>query len=298
VTVTDVRQEHPLDASIVQGRLGVDQPGGWWPTTPRCKSYEAAGFSHLQVRMPPRSLLSDRPAMLTHASALRDSLRLTGLELIVHAPDDLLAGSREHDRQFDGALTYAAVAGAGLMIYHGARIPLRDPLVRERLRQEELSLRRMLPRAAELGVRVAIENLAPVYPGPELVSHNPFAVDELVRRLASEHAGMCFDIGHANIVAGLSGWPLEELLEPVLDRVIVFHVHDNFGAPSDAPRPGWIEPVRLDLHLAPGAGTVPWSSLRASAATHPAPLQLEVHPAQRPEPATLAILAREVFRRP
>jgi sugar phosphate isomerase/epimerase len=108
---------------------------------------------------------------------------------------------------------------------------------------------------------------------------------------------MCLDIGHAHIVAGLVGYRLEELVEPVLERVILFHMHDNFGASFDAPRAGGIEPVKLDLHLAPGAGCVPWAALRPLIASHPAPLQLEIHPAQRPEPATLAILAREVFGR-
>lgn len=276
-------------------RLGLDQPAGWWPTTPRLKSYEAAGFRHLQMRMPPRRLLAEREFVLAHANGLRDSLRLTDLDLILHAPDDLLAGSEEHDRQFDGALTYAALTGAGLLVYHGARVAISDPLVRERLRDEEQSLRRLLRRAADMGVRVAIENLAPVYPDAERVSHNPTAISDLVTRLESEYAGMCLDVGHAHIVATLVGCELVELVEPVLDRVILFHVHDNFGGCSTAPRAGAIEPVKLDLHLPPGAGTVPWAELAPLLARHPATLQLEIHPALRPEPATLAILVGEVL---
>jgi sugar phosphate isomerase/epimerase len=297
VSATGVKQAQAPDPAAVGGRLGLDQPLGWWPTVPRLKSFEAAGFSHLQIRLPPRSVLTERDSLLVHAGALRDNLRLTGLELILHAPDDLLAGTPEHDRQLEGALTYAAIAGAGILVYHGARVPIADPNLTDRLRDEERSLRRMLPRAAELNVRLAIENLAPVYPGPEHVSYSPRAVDELVRRLASEHVGMCLDIGHAHIVAGLVECPLAELVGPVLERVILFHMHDNFGATVDAPRAGGIEPVRLDLHLPPGAGCVPWATLRPLIANHPAPLQLEIHPAQRPEPATLAILAREVFGR-
>jgi sugar phosphate isomerase/epimerase len=280
------------------GRLGLDQPAGWWPTTPRLKSFEAAGFRHLQVRMPPRALLADGDLVLAHATALRANLRLTGLRLILHAPDDLLAGTREHDRQFEGALTYAGVTGCELVVYHGAHVEVDDPRRDERLRAEERSLRRLLPRAAELGVRIAVENLAPVYPGPAHVCHDPGAVAALVARLDSDFAGMCLDIGHANIVAGLEGLGLVELIEPVfrLARVILFHVHDNFGAGAQAQRAGGIEPLRLDLHLPPGAGTVPWGALGPLVASHPAPLQLEIHPAQRPEPATLAILTREVFR--
>jgi sugar phosphate isomerase/epimerase len=278
-------------------RLGIDHPVGWWPSKPRLKAYEAAGFTFLQVRMPERSLLADEQAVVAHATALRDALSLTGLRLIMHAPDDLLAGTPDHDRQLDGALTYASVAGSRLIVYHGARIPIGDDAVRVRLRDEQRSLRRALPRAAALGVRLAIENLAPVYPGVERVCHDPSAVADLVRRLDSPQAGMCLDIGHAHIVAEIAGCELLELVEPVLEHVILFHVHDNLGARTRAPSRGGIEPLRLDLHLPPGAGTLPWSAVAPRIAAHVAPVQLEVHPAGRPEPGTLAILTREVFRR-
>jgi sugar phosphate isomerase/epimerase len=261
--------ESPRDPADLDGRLGLDQPVGWWPTPPRLKAYEAAGFQHLQVRMPPRAVLVDSELVLAHATALRENLRLTGLRLILHAPDDLLAGTREHDRQLEGCLTYAGITSCGLLVYHGANIAVDDPRRDGRLRAEERSLRRLLPRAAELGVRIAIENLAPVYPGPAHVCHDPVAVAELVARLDSEFAGMCLDIGHANIVAGLLGRGLVEVISPVLEHVIVFHVHDNFGAgaQAQAQRAGGIEPKRLDLHLPPGAGTVPWEpSARASRA--------------------------------
>jgi sugar phosphate isomerase/epimerase len=148
-----------------------------------------------------------------------------------------------------------------------------------------------------LGIRIAIENLAPVYPGVERVCHDPSAVAGLVRRLDSPYAGMCLDIGHAHIAAELAGCELLELVEPVLEHVLLFHVHDNLGARTRTPSRGGIEPLRLDLHLPPGAGTVPWSQVAPRIAAHAAPIQLEVHPAGRPEPGTLAILTREVFRR-
>jgi sugar phosphate isomerase/epimerase len=268
------------------GRLGIDQPVGWWPSAPRLKSYEAAGFSYLQVRIPSRELLSDEELLLAHATTLRESLRLTGLKLIVHAPDELPAV------QLDGALLYAAAAGSQTLVYHASRVPIDHPSVRARLVEEEQSLRHHARRAGELGVRIALENLAPVYPGVEHVSHNPVAVAALARRVG---AGVCLDIGHAHIAAGYAGCELAELVEPVLEQVLLFHVHDNFGARPHAPRAGGIEPVRLDLHLAPGAGSVPWASVAPQLAGHPAPLQLEVHPSKRPEPATLAILMRELL---
>lgn len=284
-------------AGFLDERLGVDHPAGWWPSNSQCKAYEAAGFALVQVRMPERSLLADDPVVVAHATALRDVLRATGLRLILHAPDDLLAGTPEHDRQLDGALTYACVAGSELVVYHGARIAIDDAMVRDRLCDEERSLRRALRRCATLGVRIAVENLAPVYPGTEHVCHDPSAVAGLVRRLDSEHAGVCLDIGHAHIAAELAGCEILELVEPVLEQVTLFHVHDNLGARTRIPHRGGIEPLRLDLHLPPGAGTVPWSQVVRRIAGHRAPVQLEVHAAGRPEPAMLAILTREVFGR-
>jgi sugar phosphate isomerase/epimerase len=287
----------PLGAGDPGSRLGIDQPVGCWPTAPRLKSYEAAGFTHVQVRMPPRGVLSDRAALRAHAGALREIVGLTGLSLVLHAPDDLLAGTAEHDEQLDGALTYASIAGSDLLVYHGARVSIARPDVRGRLADERAALRRAVRRAEVLGIRLAIENLAPVYPGTEHACHDPRAVADLVRRLDSEHAGICLDLGHAHIAAELAECDLVELVEPLLGNVILFHVHDNFGAgrARGGQRPGGIEPVRLDLHLAPGAGTVPWDRLAPLVRRHPAPLQLEIHPGGRPEPGTLAVVVRELL---
>jgi sugar phosphate isomerase/epimerase len=245
--------------------------------------------------MPPCGVLSEPRLVVTHACALRDRLALTDLRLILHAPDNLLAGTDEHDRQLVGALRYAELAGAELLVYHGARVRVDATRAQARLEFEARSLRRVLKAADTSGVRLAIENLAPVYPGPAYVCHDPAAVAELVRRLDTDQVGMCLDLGHAHIVAGIVGRPLPELLAPALEHVILFHVHDNFGARPDVPRAGQVEPLRLDLHLAPGAGCLPWHAVAQLLVAMPVPLQLEVHPAGRPEPATLQVLMREVL---
>jgi sugar phosphate isomerase/epimerase len=287
--------ELPLDPGPSTGRLGLDQPAGCWPTTPQLKSYEAAGFRYVQVRIPERSLLDDLEMVVVHARALRSRLALTGLQLILHAPDDLIAGERTHDRQLEGAVSYAASSGARMLVYHGAAVPPDRPGAARRLEAEERSLRRLLRRAAASGVRIAIENLAPAYPAAAGVHRDPGALADLVRRLDTASAGLCLDLGHAHVTAGLAGCSLVALVEPVLDHVILFHVHDNFGADIRASRPGGIEPLRFDLHLPPGAGNLPWGSIAPALAAHRAPVQLEIHHGRRLEPATLAILARELL---
>ncbi len=152
----------------------------------------------------------------------------------------------------------------------------------------------MLARTAErVGVILALENLAPVYPGPETVSANPLAVRALARRLASPAVALCLDIGHANVIAGLRRTSLHRMVAPVLDMVSLFHVHDNLGArwrPADQ-RPD-LDPLRLDLHLAPGEGSINWFQLAALLRDHAAPMLLEIHP-PRAAPDELAGCARE-----
>jgi sugar phosphate isomerase/epimerase len=282
---------------LLDGRLGIDYPAGWWPATPQAKGYEAAGFSWVQVRTPPGRVLVRPRAVAVHAGALRRALDATGLALVVHAPEDLSAGTPAHDRAFVGLWLYAAEAGARYVVYHGAQFPIGDPYVRvqDRLLAERCSLSRLVRRAQALDVTLAIENLAPVYPGPERASHAPESLQELIHYLDSERVGMCFDVGHAHIAAELAGCRVTDLLEPVLESVVLFHVHDNFGGRlAGEPRLA-VDPLKLDLHLAPGAGTVPWPELAPLLGSSGAPLQLEVHPSHRPAPAGLAVTTAQIL---
>jgi sugar phosphate isomerase/epimerase len=292
------RRKDPSGAPAIPepalARLGIDHPAGWWPAAPRLKSYEAAGFAHLQVPLPARELLADEVLVTAHASALAERVGLTGLRLILRAPADLIPGSTEHDAQLDGALRYAAVAGAELLVLHAAGHRVNATGLRSRLAAERRSLRGRLGRAERMGVRLAFENLAPVYPGCERVGDDLAAVCALIDALDSDQVGLCLDIGHAHIAAERAEVPLAELIAPALHRVLLFHVHDNFGSGGCA-QDGWVEPLRLDLHLPPGAGSVPWAELARPLARHSAPLLLEVHPSARPEPGTLAVMTRELL---
>jgi sugar phosphate isomerase/epimerase len=231
-------------------------------------------------------VLTDVALAARHATATRGVLATTGLRAVIHAPDELLAGAPDHDRALAGLIDYATIAGAELVVYHGRNIRP-GAYAAERVRAEESSLRKLLPRLAATGVTLAIENLAPVYPGTTALSYAPGIVAELVDRLGLPNVGMCFDIGHAHIAAAARSCTVTELLEPIADRVVLFHVHDNLGDRRRGDLPG-VDPVRLDLHLPPGRGTVPWDSLAPLLAAHRAPLQLEIHPSHRPTPMALA----------
>lgn len=271
----------------IKPRLGLNVPYEWWPGPTFLKEIEAAGFSFVQVPSPPDSVLRDPRQCARHAAALREALEVTALECVVHGPGSLRAGDRAGDLVFAGLLSYAAEAGSRLVVYHAANFP-DEPTSEDALLAETRSLAELADTAERLEVSIAIENIAPVFPAPEPLSATPMLLRTMAKRIGSPALGVCVDVGHANVVAGLRHTDPLALIEPAIDSTILFHVHDNLGARHDRTvEPPGLDPLRLDLHLAPGRGTVPWSRLAHLFARSEAPLLLEVHPQQRPASAAL-----------
>jgi sugar phosphate isomerase/epimerase len=264
-----------------QARLGLNVPAEWWPSGAILKSFEAAGFEGVQVHAPPASVLADPLQRSAHAGALASALATTALEPVVHAPNGLRIGSREADRTAQGLLSYAARIRATHVVYHACSMP-DAPENRTARLSETRSLEAMAARAEQLGVMVAIENLAPVFPGPEPISANPMALRDIAHRIGSDRVGLCLDVGHAHIVAELRHTSIEALIEPVLDVVTLFHLHDNLGARWQPARAGGaFDPLRLDLHLPPGRGSLPWPRVLARLVASEGLAVLEIHPPHR-----------------
>ncbi|HEY8584181.1 MAG TPA: sugar phosphate isomerase/epimerase, partial [Capillimicrobium sp.] len=266
----------------LDGRLGLNVPRSTWPTPPLLKSYEAAGFAWVQIHTPPVAMLARRELARRHARAMRAALEPTGLRVVLHAPDDLSAGADLHDRAFGGLLDYAGETGAQRIVYHGlnfrtAADATSARALGERIALEEASLRRFAPAAARIGATICVENLAPVYPAPPLaprVCHDPLEVAALVVRVDELAVAMLLDLGHAYITGAARRTALSDTIDAVGDAVALFHVHDNLGARRhDVQAPG-VDPLRLDLHLPPGAGSIAWARTAPALRQHDAPLML------------------------
>jgi sugar phosphate isomerase/epimerase len=290
--------------SPLSGRLGLDFPRETWPTAPELKRLEACGYGWIQMHAPPIEMLADPVCVQRHADCLRAVLAPTGLRVVLHAPYRLAVGVRENDRAFAGLLDYATAVAAEFVVYHGARHRVASgpeaDRVEDRLLAEECALRRFAARAEQTGTTIAIENLAPVYPIPptaRLLCHNPLVVRDVVRRIGSPAVGMAFDLGHAHVTSQLAGEALVDVLGTMLDDVALFHVHDNLGVRHGPGTPPGVLPLRLDLHMPPGRGTVPWRALAPLLREHAAPLVMEVTPGQRPDPLRLATVSVELLTR-
>jgi sugar phosphate isomerase/epimerase len=277
-----------LDRDSLSPRLGLTVPHEWWASPALVKSFEAAGFGWAQVDAPPVSILRSATYRSKHASAVAASLEGTELGLVVHAPAGLRLGSPEGDEAFAGLISYAAEVGAAHVVYHALGFP-DEPASEDAIVREAASLAGHADFAEQRGVGIAVENLAPVYPGPDPVSASPLSLRGLVLRTASDAVGVCLDLGHAHIVAELRHTSLASFIEPVLDLVTVFHLHDNLGARQfvRAEQELGVDPLRLDLHLPPGRGTLPLAQIAPAIAGGDAPVICEVHPPYRPRVADL-----------
>ena len=266
-------------------RLGLNIPYDWWPSAPILKEIEATGFRYVQVPSPPASVLSNPRELILHAQSLADILDTAGLCPVLHGPGSLRVGDSDGDRAFEGLLAYAAEINCSHVVYHAANLP-DEPVSEDAKLAETRSLAELARRAERLGLIIALENLAPVYPCADALSFTPMVLRSMAKRISSPSVGLCMDIGHANVVASMRRTDPLELIEPALDRVVLFHLHDNLGARREDPGSPELDPLKLDLHLPPGRGTVPWQQLVPVFARKPAPLMIEVHP-PRPSAAHL-----------
>jgi sugar phosphate isomerase/epimerase len=332
---TPERLASPSGGRPLGGRLGLDVPRETWPTAPELKRLEACGYGWTQLHAPPVEMLADSLSASRYAHCLRAVLAPTGLRVVLHAPDALRLGSALHDRAFAGLLDCAGEVGAEIVVYHagrsscdttaagaadsvgaadaigaadavgvvdatGAADALGAVVVTGAAEAEERSLRRFAALAERTGLLLAVENLAPTYPTPpgrRNPSDAPRHVQELVRRIDSPAVGMAFDLGHAHVTAELDGLLLADVLAAAADDVVLFHVHDNLGARRGADTPPGIPPLRLDLHMPPGRGTLPWRALAPRLRAHVAPLLMEIAPGHRPEPLRLATVSAELLTR-
>jgi sugar phosphate isomerase/epimerase len=272
-------------------RLGLNVPYEWWPRAAALKAIEAAGFRWIQVASPPVPMLADPRHVVRHGRALRQSLDVTGLRVVVHGPTNLRLGDSLHNRAGEGLIDYAHQLGASHVVYHALDVRKRG----SETEAERRALGRLARVAETLGVLICLENLCPVYPGPANVGHDPGAIRKLVLDCDSPAVRMLLDIGHANVVADAEGARVAQLAEPVLDVVGLFHVHDNLGARRRDGAGYSYDPLRLDLHLPPSLGTLPWDSLAQSLLGHDAPLVMEIHPSHRPPATTLRAALRAVL---
>lgn len=162
-------------------------------------------------------------------------------------------------------LRLAADMGCSSCVFHVGNAPYPDATLAQYQDCAKRSLEALLPVAEALDVTICIEN-------GWFATNTPEMLLELVETFASGHLGVCFDSGHAHLMArgkdspdndfvrrcwngfGPVAWD-ENILEKLLPHVVTCHLHDNDGTD--------------DRHSLPGRGTTDWPRLMSTLSRAP-----------------------------
>src|ERR671911_622670 len=206
---------------------------------------------------------------------LRELLLKTDLAYTVHAPLEVnLMDLTAHDVQRDvlkASLWFANSIGADVVVCHaGRRLGSRDARysLREQLAAEQAALREAGDLAGELGVTIAVENYYPELPIISGVVYDysvwPSELAEQISAIDHPGVGLCLDVGHAALAAGVFGFDYFEECAAVAPLFPHIPLHDNLIRTNVTGEPPVSElPIYGlgDLHLPPGRGTIPLEDL-------------------------------------
>ncbi|MDD1753357.1 MAG: sugar phosphate isomerase/epimerase [Methanotrichaceae archaeon] len=167
----------------------------------------------------------------------------TKLVITIHLPySDLNLASmnqpiwQETVRQMKTCLGLASDFSRLAVVHPGHLSPLGAQMPDKAWSQNILGIQEISDYAAELDMKVAVENMVNI---PALFGRRPEEILGILETVDRDNVGFILDIGHAN-----TNNNLDTFLE-LKDLVIHAHVHDNHG--------------ERDEHLPVGNGTVPWT---------------------------------------
>jgi sugar phosphate isomerase/epimerase len=221
-------------------------------------------------------LIPDRVAQLREIMARYD------LAYSMHAPIAINLMDEQHSDIMQRAamvsMDLAAEIGAKVVVIHPGRVPPKDWVDRNAaLYQFELDqLGPVADRAAELGVRIAYENISPnarVIAGQETsYSLDPALLAGQLARLDHTAVMACLDISHAQQGAGLWGFDMIAACEALAPRIGHIHYSDSTGIPATFPTGSRNEQQFFgtgDMHAPKGFGRVDFEALAATLTVRP-----------------------------
>ena len=202
---------------------------------------------------------------------VRELLLKTDIAYTVHAPLEVnlmdLTAYDVHRDVLKAGIWFANSIGADVVVCHaGQRLGSRDARysLPEQLAAEQSALREAGDLAGELGVTIAVENYYPELPIVRGVVYDysvwPSDLADQISTVDHPAVGLCLDVGHAALAAGVFGFDLFEECAAVAPFVRHIHLHDNLMRTNITGEPPVSEHPIFglgDLHLPPGRGAIP-----------------------------------------
>ncbi len=227
-------------------RIYYDHPGGRFSYSSMVDYFDRIGFGAIDMSFESLSRLDDGTRAVLYAAARRakeKKIELPVCHLSFYMPDpqnpDLMA---KYQKELFCGIEAAALMGIERAVTHPIALYSRSVSYGDWVRANIAFLTPVLEYARGKGVRILIENMPSEREAADnhLYGSCALNISSLAEKLG---AGICWDVGHANI----SGFKQSEQMEILKGRLEVLHIHDNDG--------------ERDTHLLPFDGNVDWEDV-------------------------------------
>jgi len=197
---------------------------------------------HMDPRVFPCSKLPQLKNLLNNLGLHPNSVHapINGVDLSTQSPDikkqsiDLLTKTLEYCRAIE----------CPIMVMHPNHSDSL-PLGREAMKKNSIeAIRKVVKKAEDLGVKVAIENMIDKEGGR--FGSRISELREIIENVGSPYLGICLDTGHINLLIS-SDISMEEEILCAGEYLWTLHIHDNDG--------------EEDRHWPPGEGSIDWSQI-------------------------------------
>ena len=229
-------------------RIYEDHPCGRFSYTAMVDYFCSVGIGAVDMSFESLSRLDDSRNAVLYAAAKRakeKNIKLPVCHLSFYMPDPKNALlMKSYGRELMAGVDAAALMQIPLAVVHPIAWYSSAVKYGDWVRANMAFLSPIVEYAREKGVRICIENMPSDKEAPDnhLYGSCALNISSLAEKLG---AGICWDVGHANI----SGYKQSEQMEILKGKLDILHIHDNGGK------------GHKDAHLLPFSGTVDWEDV-------------------------------------
>jgi len=249
----------------------------------KCTLAAKAGFRHMSVNFT-KVLDKTEDEWKAVTDDIAGILEENGLQCVQSHPYyyDLRISSGEKEERLEFAMKQAVIAtgklGGKWSVFHPRSSISTGFSRKQSLEDNHRAFSEYLEVAVKHNTGIAVENLTifpDVIPSMPFYSSNYEDVAELCDSFHDDHAAVCWDTGHANLMC----FDQAAAIRTLGSRIQCTHIHNNFQA--------W------DAHLTPDNGNIPWNKVMPAFADigYDGPLTLETH-CLYPDPKMLESFAK------
>lgn len=265
------------------------------------ENIERSGAGFCELNLARTNLIAGGKVIAPMLRRLVEICRRHALGYTVHGPlavNFMNQDNREsHQEVARAMLDICGAIGARVMVLHGGNY--QNPTVeetRERHSIESEELSRLAAHARKNDCKVAVETLYP--DSTNYYCASPLRLAASIRKINDEYIVGCLDLSHSLLASAMLGFDYEEEVVSFSEVANHVHVHDSFGKIRQTRTFSQGEEIAYgegDIHLPPGWGAIPWTTLMPKLKLQPGTiLNVELHERFKSETPNVSTAMREM----